>query len=337
MLLLDSLYINNSGGKILLDYLVEILETHKIPTYYLFDERCKGDFPMVPNRRKVFMKATLINRHSFYKRKKKKFSHVFCFGNLAPTIPLDVPVYTYFHQLLFLDTPESMSVRDKMKAKVKSMVLNALKSNTNVWFVQSEQVKTRLASKYKVDINDVQLLPFYPPLDQHQQKVYERRKDGFVYISSGSLHKNHLNLIEAFCNFYDAEKKGILHFTIAPEFTALISLINQKIEEVYPLVNHGFVKRHDLVEIYQSNEYLIFPSLAESFGLGIVEAIENGCKVIGADLPYTYAVCKPSLVFDPLNIANMEMAFKQSQTEDIKPTEQLVFNQINQIVNLLKK
>lgn len=46
MLLLDSLYINNSGGKILLDYLVEILETHKIPTYYLFDERCKGDFPM---------------------------------------------------------------------------------------------------------------------------------------------------------------------------------------------------------------------------------------------------------------------------------------------------
>ena len=65
MLLLDSLYINNSGGKILLDYLVEILETHKIPTYYLFDERCKGDFPMVPNRRKVFMKATLINRHSF--------------------------------------------------------------------------------------------------------------------------------------------------------------------------------------------------------------------------------------------------------------------------------
>lgn len=336
MILLDSLYINNSGGKILLDYLVETLETNNIPVFYLFDERCRGEFPQVPNRRKVFMKANLISRHSFYVRKKKKFSQVFCFGNLAPTISLDVPVYTYFHQLLFLDVPDSMSVVDKVKVNVKMMVLNALKANTNIWFVQSQQVKTRLASKYNVDIDDVRLLPFYPPLHNNLTD-YDRRKDAFVYISSGSTHKNHSNLIEAFCKFYNEEGKGILHLTISEEFTELLEVINSKIQAGYPITNHGFVKRYDLIKIYQSSAYLIFPSLAESFGLGIVEAIENGCKVMGADLPYTYAVCKPSLIFDPLDVDDMVKAFKESQGDDVKPTVQLMFNQINQIVKLLEK
>lgn len=335
MLLLDSLYINNSGGKILLDYLVETLESNKVPVFYLFDERCKGDFPMVPNRRKVFMKATLINRHSFYKRKKKKFSRVFCFGNLAPTIPLDVPVYTYFHQPLFLDVPDSVSLIDKAKVKVKTMVLDALKSNTNVWFVQSETIKIRLASKYEVDINDVQLLPFYPPLGSNLH-IQNRKKDGFVYISNGGIHKNHEILIEAFCNFFDVTRNGNLHLTISDEFPSLKVLISQKIEAGYPIINHGFITRQELVKIYQMNEYLIFPSLAESFGLGIVEAIENGCKVIGANLPYTFAVCEPSLVFDPLDIVAIERVLMESQGSGIQPTRQLVFNEINQIIKLLK-
>lgn len=335
MLLLDSLYINNSGGKILLDYLVETLEANNIPVFYLFDERCKGDFPMVPNRRKLFMKASLINRHSFYKRKKKKFSRVFCFGNLAPTISLDVPVYTYFHQPLFLDVPESISFLNKAKVQVKTMILNALKSNTNIWFVQSETIKSRLASRYEIDINDVQLLPFYPPL-KSDKKIYDRKKDGFVYISNGGMHKNHENLIIAFCKFFDSSGTGILHLTISDEFPALVEMIKEKIELGYPVINHGFIDRNDLVNIYQTNSYLIFPSLAESFGLGIVEAIENGCKVIGADLPYTYAVCKPSLIFDPLEVNDMVKAFKDSQGDDVKPTVQLMFNQINHIVKLFE-
>lgn len=334
MLLLDSLYINNSGGKILLDYLVETFEANKVPVFYLFDERCKGDFPMVPNRRKVFMKATLINRHSFYKSKKKKFSRVFSFGNLSPTIRLDVPVYTYFHQPLFLDVPESVSFLDKAKVKVKTMVLNALKSNTNIWFVQSEHIKKRLVSKYNIKEDNVILMPFYPPLG-NSKKDYKRQKDGFVYISNGGPHKNHHNLISAFCNHFDKNKKGSLHITISEKFPELLKLIKTKINQGYPIINHGFINREDLMEIYQSNEYLIYPSLAESFGLGLVEAIENGCKVIGADLPYTYAVCKPSLVFDPLDPCDIERALFNSQLSKVPETEQLVFNEIHKLLSSL--
>ena len=53
--------------------------------------------------------------------------------------------------------------------------------------------------------------------------------------------------------------------------------------------------RLTLQKEYLSSEFLMFPSLTESFGLGLIEAIECGCKVIGADLPYTYEVCEPHL------------------------------------------
>lgn len=336
MLLLDSLYINNSGGKILLEYLVEQLEKNKIPVFYLFDERCKDDFQNVPKRRKVYLKANLLNRHRFYRRKGGTFSQVLCFGNLAPTIPLKVPVYTYFHQPLFLKVPESFSLLNKVKFKFKTIVLDSIKSNTNIWLVQSEYIREKLVSKYEVKTNQVKLMPFYPPL-QSSEESYHRRKDGFVYISNGGPHKNHNNLINAFCNYYDKNNNGILHLTINDDFPVLKTIIQTKIDEGYPIVNHGFIERNELVKIYKSNNYLIFPSLAESFGLGLVEALENGCKVIGADLPYTHAVCKPSITFDPLDVSDMERAFIESQSEHVKDTEQLVFNRIDDLINLLKK
>ena len=39
MILIDALYINNGGGKVLLDYLVEHLEVTNLPIYYLLDKQ----------------------------------------------------------------------------------------------------------------------------------------------------------------------------------------------------------------------------------------------------------------------------------------------------------
>jgi glycosyltransferase involved in cell wall biosynthesis len=335
MILLDSLYINNSGGKVLLNYLVATLEKEKINCFYLFDDRCSKDYGFVPKERKQFMKASLFKRHLFYKKNKHRFSKVFCFGNLPPTLKLSVPVFTYFHQPLFLSTPKSASIFIKLKLFLQTKVLNLIKSKTDVWLVQSDLIKTRLAQRYRIKLMHIKLIPFYPPLIGNSNDSYVRN-EGFVYVSNGSQHKNHKNLIEAFCNYFDEFKRGVLHITVSEKFPELILLIERKINQRYPIVNHGFVDRNELIKLYQENKYLIFPSLAESFGLGLVEAIENGCDVIGADLPYTYAVCNPSIVFDPLDVKDIKRAMIESQSTEVKKTEQLVFNQIDDLIDLLK-
>jgi hypothetical protein len=66
-----------------------------------------------------------------------------------------------------------------------------------------------------------------------------------------------------------------------------------------------------------------------------VEAIENGCKVIGADLPYTYAVCKPSLVFNPLEVDSITEALSLSLQKNTINSESKVKNEINTLISLL--
>ncbi|MDE7125477.1 MAG: hypothetical protein K2O12_03230, partial [Muribaculaceae bacterium] len=55
-------------------------------------------------------------------------------------------------------------------------------------------------------------------------------------------------------------------------------------------------------------------------GLGIIEAVEAGCDVIGADLPYMHSVCKPSAVFEPYSSESIVSAVldyekKKSKTD----------------------
>jgi hypothetical protein len=68
--------------------------------------------------------------------------------------------------------------------------------------------------------------------------------------------------------------------------------------------------------------------------LGLVEAIENGCKVIGADLPYTYAVCEPSLSFNPLQTESIVEALSLS-LQTTKMSKSKVKNEISALINFL--
>src|SRR5690606_3350165 len=102
MLLLDSLYVNTGGAKVLLDYLVDELEKSGIDVFYLFDIRCAESFQKVNENNKKFLKASLLNRSLFYARNSKRFSTIFCFGNLPPFTSQKVRVITYFHQKLYI-------------------------------------------------------------------------------------------------------------------------------------------------------------------------------------------------------------------------------------------
>ena len=97
MILLDAIYINNSGGLRLLDYLIKTLLKKDVEFFLLADARVKGRYDSL--RVVEYMVATLQNRKCFYKLHKEDFSAVLCFGNVPPPLKMKVPVYTYFHNV----------------------------------------------------------------------------------------------------------------------------------------------------------------------------------------------------------------------------------------------
>ena len=142
-------------------------------------------------------------------------------------------------------------------------------------------------------------------------------------------------MIEAFCKAYDETRQGKLVLTVSEAYPNVISLINQKIMQGYPIENIGFVDRKTLTKKYAESQYVIFPSLAESFGLGLIEGILLGCKIIGADLPYTFAVCEPSLLFDPFNIKSIKQAIIQANNNELNKSILKINNEINQLIKCL--
>jgi glycosyltransferase involved in cell wall biosynthesis len=337
MLLIDALYINNSGGKILLGFLIAELEKRDLEILYLLDGRIVGNHPAIKASNKViYSEGSLVKRHLFYKKYSTSIDKVFCFGNLPPTYKLKVPVYTYFHQKLFLAIPKELPLKQKVVFLLKSKIFKKLRTNTQFWMVQTEVVKKDFLDKFP-DTNkeNVLLMPFYPSNADRIAGI-PREKNNFVYVSNGSPHKNHLRLLEGFSNYYKKHKAGKLYLTIGKEFQTLQTLIKDYQEKGIPIVNVGFLKKEGLEQLYQKSEFLIFPSLTESFGLGLLEAMENGCKIIGADLPYTHAVCVPSLIFDPSDVESLTTAFHQATSTITKPTKQLVFNEIHKLIEILK-
>ena len=79
MILIDALYINEGGGKILLDCLIKELEKTNETILYLIDSRNKNVYKEINSKNKIYyLDANIYKRHLFYKKYHVNFSKVFC-------------------------------------------------------------------------------------------------------------------------------------------------------------------------------------------------------------------------------------------------------------------
>ncbi|WP_431243065.1 glycosyltransferase [Flavobacterium sp. P21] len=336
MILIDALYINNGGGKILLDYLILKLNESSINVHFLLDERVRGKHSEINSSKVEYLEGNFLKRHSFYLKNRNKFSKVLCFGNLPPNVKINALVFTYFHNPMYLDIPKEFSVLEHLKFNLKVLVLKCISKNTNYWIVQSDFIKNKLQSKFNFKSNQVKILPFYPEFEKLDLKIL-RESNTYIYVSNANPHKNHERLISVFCDFYDQYKLGKLILTVNDSYPLVLKLIEEKVKHNYPIENIGFVDRLTLYKKYLSSEFLIFPSLTESFGLGLIESIECGCKVICSNLQYSYEVCEPTLTFDPIDNKSIFNALERSLNKDkLHPSIPQIKNNIHEIIDLLK-
>lgn len=330
MILIDALYINNSGGKILLDYLIENLECTNLDIIYLFDSRINYPTSIFKSTNKIYYtKASTLNRLLFYLKHKKMVHKIFCFGNVPPILKIkNVTVYTYFHQMLFLKIPENIGIKMKMNLFFKKNFIFFFKNNTNYWLLQSEEMKN-LFIKNNIENYKIKTIPFYKPFKKlNLQKI----KNTFLYVSSGETHKNHLNLLNAFSKFYLKYKIGKLILTISNDYQNLLSVIQDYKAIGIPIINYTYLNREDLTQIYNSTEFVIYPSLLESFGLGLAEAIDTDCKILSSDLNWSKSICIASDYFNPLSVESIENSLIRAVNNNLSPSRLIIKNQIDSLI-----
>ncbi len=333
-ILIDSLYINRGGGLHLLEYLVAALQKKDISFFLLLDCRCQNRFESV--KQKLVVKASLFNRKHFYIQHSDSFSSVFCFGNIPPQLKLNVPTYTYFHNINLLTLQESNGYVEYIKQYLKRCVFKYYKDNTDYWLVQTPNTANELVKNLNEKEEKVLLFPFYDlPIKLRALSTIQERAD---YAFVGDYYngaKGHNELLDAWEILY---KNGInltLHLTVDKVHTVVNDRINKLISSGVHIINHGIISFDNVIEIYSRSKAIVYPSHNESLGLGVIEAITAGCDVVGADLPYIHSVCKPSIVFKPYSGESIASAVQTYEKGCSVKTELLINNRIDELIELI--
>ncbi len=335
-IIIDTIYLNSEGGKEILFNLIEFLENNKLLNdyYFLIDKRF-NNYRYLDIINYEFLNSSETARKSFYLNTKINYKSVVCMSNIPPPLRLKQKTYIYFHNVLLLQPFKS-------NAKFHHKIINFLKkiyiisriSRSYKWIVQTELIRQNLSNSLSISKNIIEVMPIYRNEASNQ---IDRIKNSFLFVSSISSHKNHERLFKAFIHASKKNNSKIeLHLTI-PENDFLKSIYNNlRYPKNLKIINHGILKKNKLYKLYCSSEFSIFPSLNESFGLPLLESVNNGTKVIAADLDYVNEIIVPSLKFDPKSINSISDSILKAISEsELKESKILVQNKIDTFVKYI--
>lgn len=345
MILVDAIYIHQSGGKVLLELLIDTILQRDLKNsfFFLLDTRLETSLiKQLNDNRFKHVVASEKERKLYYKHLPADVGSVVCFANVPPPVSLaDKKVYIFFHNSLLL---ESKGMNYKLITHLKFIIKRIyirFKTKANYkWIVQTGEMQKQLIRKLDLDPKKISIIPFFldgMPFRINNQLPLNAKK--FLYVADGVDQKNHSGLLKAWKILSNSTAyKPELHLTIPGTFTKLLDQIKELNKNGVLIINHGLCTKSQLDDLYSQCNYLIFPSLAESFGLPLIEAASAGCEIISSDLPYVYEVVKPLMTFDPRNVSSMVEAIKMViENPNKRGTEIRVDNQINSFIDLIKR
>lgn len=332
-ILIDAVYINNSGGLVLLKYLIQEIQKLNLDIFFILDERIKK-YCLVDDNCVKYIKPSELARKSFYSLNSHYFDRVLCFANVPPPISISAKVYTYFHNVTLLSLHKYVPVFKRITWLLKRAYIYVKSKNTDFWIVQTSNTYNLLVSKLGVKSSLIYIIPFYnidffsPPVSSSGYK------SDYSYIANYLLEKNHELLIKAWIKLAELKFYPTLHITIDNFPAKLRNLLLSAQRVGCNIINHGYCSPDEVKRIYMQSKTVVYTSLNESFGLGLVEAMSMGCDVIGPNLPYITSICKPSRTF-VYNADSLAQAIISYELNKADKTECLVRDEILSMINLL--
>lgn len=333
MILVDALYLVSSGGVSLFRYFTEELIKRNNQVHFLIDNRYKVEFV----NKYTSLKPSEKNRKVFYKKHQNEIKAVLCLSNIPPPIKLNVPVHIYFHNDLLIDTSGSnLSLFQKAVLRMKRIYIQYNNQKNYHWHVQTLLIRKKLINKLYVNNKVISVTPFFPSITNFK-KTKNRKSNSYIYVAAFSPHKNHLNLLKGFIEAAKmTSQKIILCLTLDSKTVELHLIKGIKLPSNLEIKPLGLISKSRLIKYFKESNFLIYPSLKESFGLPLIEAAQLGLKVIASDLPYTYEVIQPSLVFNPLSIDSIkEIILVAQNLKTIEPTTIKTKNKIQDLIKIL--
>lgn len=334
-ILIDALHITMGGGKGLLEYLVNSLIEKSISFHLLRDERC----PILKNEENISRVTVMLdsghNRKQYYIDNYNVYISVLCFANLPAPIKMPCPVYTYMHNVNLLKIPKNFSFTNKIKNWLKQRYIAYYAKNTDAWIVQTQNTEDCLRKVLPCSGKRIFQLPFYKIQDSLKEigKDKNNRMD-YILVGDYTGTRGHDELVTAWIKLAEHGFNSTLHLTISENHPFCLTL-KSAIKSGANIINHGIVPFEELSRLYRMCKATVYPSINESLGLGVIEAIWAGCDVIGIDLPFIHCICIPSITFPNQNVDAIVKAVLCYENGYVEKSKLIVKDHIEDLIELL--
>lgn len=136
----------------------------------------------------------------------------------------------------------------------------------------------------------------------------------FSYVAYPRSHKNYLRLLQAWRQVCKVLPDWRLALTLSPDedYDGLGSDVGSLFRYIAEnnlessLILLGTLNPREVDYVLRCSEVMVFPSLSESFGLPLVEAMHANCPIIASDLPFAHEIVGPGAVyFNPQSEASI--------------------------------
>ncbi|WP_241004303.1 glycosyltransferase family 1 protein [Conexibacter sp. SYSU D00693] len=230
-------------------------------------------------------------------------------GNTAPLAPLGVPLVLTLHDLIWARMPETHS--GLLARGLGVLVPPAVRRAARV-IAPSEATKRDAVELLGTPPEKVAVVPQGPGLLGGVEPVSEVELRARLGLGDGPLvlcpapkraHKNVVRLAQAMA--------GLDATLVVPGYPAKGVDADLEVEGAR-VVRAGWVSDAELEGLYAASTLLAFPSLAEGFGLPVVEAMRRGLPVACADATSLPEVAgDAALLFDPLDVRSIRGAVQR--------------------------
>ena len=322
--------IKSGGGKELLEYLLEYIDENYVDIKVNVYVDISSNIENKQKRNVIVMTSKLSKIILFF----KLFENAIYFGNLPP-IRKSKNSLVYFHNTYLLMSLRKMfstnsEFINKIMDLVKQIYIKIFAKNVDFIVCQTEVVSKQIKKKFLYE--NIKILPFYKKCERMD---VEKQFD-YCYISLAHPHKNHKK-------FFDAlkileQKKLPLSFAVTIELDKqyLIKMIEEiNKNDIIKIINFGTISKEKVCKLYAQSKCLIFPSLEESFGLPLIEAVDIGLDVISSDLDYVYQVIDPSLTFNPNDAQSIADTIEKYKEGNCLKSKAKIKNNISELIELI--
>jgi glycosyltransferase involved in cell wall biosynthesis len=262
--------------------------------------------------------------------KKQGCQILHCTSNTAPLFT-SIPLVVTLHDIIYMESsyPKIMKGTGTLYQKFgnayrKLFVPRIIKKSSKIITVSNFE-KNRIGQFFGM-ANDNRLVAVYNGVSEHfkpitQPDVLQRVKEKyhlpdrfFFFLGNTDPKKNTKGTLKAFSDFLKKTGSDIQLVMLDYDRQELEAILNDidDINLINRIILTGYVVNTDLPAIYSQCEIFLYPSLRESFGIPMLEAMACGVPVITSNTSSMPEVAgDAAILIDPFNPAEITDAMMQ--------------------------